>query len=302
MRRFIHLRRSASVIVAGCVAVAVAGGVSYAAAGGFAGKADTSSGGKLYACVTVAFHTLNLSSASATCPNGQQKISWKVRGERGPKGARGPQGNTGATGAAGAMAAQGPTGDTGATGPQGPKGNTGATGAAGAMGAQGLTGDTGATGPQGAKGDTGATGAQGPKGDTGAAGLQGPQGPTGPAGTLASAYLDAYSLAQTVSTGNDVTYDTQNVAPVGISTNADHDAFTVSNAGAYLVNVVFATGATGPLAAQLTINGTVVGPAESSTFSRILSLSAGDVITVRIVGGQLVPLPSGAGITIVRIS
>ena len=37
MRRFIHPRRSASVIILACVAVAVAGGVSYAATGELAG-------------------------------------------------------------------------------------------------------------------------------------------------------------------------------------------------------------------------------------------------------------------------
>ncbi len=105
-----------------------------------------------------------------------------------------------------------------------------------------------------------------------------------------------------MASGSDLAFDTPNVAPVGISTNAADDAFTVSNAGEYLVNMVFATGATGPLATQLTINNTVVGPAESNSFSRILSLSAGDVVTVRNVGGQSVLLPPGAGITIVRIS
>jgi hypothetical protein len=155
MHRFIHPRRGASVLIAGCVAVAIGAGVSYAATGGPAGKAHSASAGRLYACVTAAFKTLNLSSASATCPLGQQKISWKIKGERGMRGAQGPRGNTG---------------------PQGPKGDTGATGV---NGAQGSKGDTGATGPQGPKGDTGATGAtgaQGPQGDTGATGATGPPG------------------------------------------------------------------------------------------------------------------------------
>jgi hypothetical protein len=128
MHWFIHPGRSASVFIAGCVAVAAAGGVAYAATGGPGGEADTASGGKLYACVTAPFQSLNLSSASATCPNGQHKISWNIKGERGPKGARGPKGNTGAqgnTGATGATGAQGPKGDTGAAGPQGPQGPTG---------------------------------------------------------------------------------------------------------------------------------------------------------------------------------
>jgi hypothetical protein len=205
MHRFIYPRRSASVLIAVCAALAVASGVSYAATGGLAGKAHSANGGTLYACVTARFMTLNLSSASAKCPNGQLKISWNIKGERGRPGARGPQGhtgpqgNTGATGATGpqglqgatglpgAIGPQGPKGDTGATGPQGPKGDTGATGATGPTGATGLQGDTGATGPQGPKGDTGATGPQGPKGDTGATG---PQGPTGPPGAPTFFQLD----------------------------------------------------------------------------------------------------------------
>ncbi len=269
MHRFIHPRRSASVLIAACVAVAVAGGVSYAATGGLAGKADSASGGKLYACVTARFHTLNLSSASATCPNGQQKISWNVKGERGPKGARGPKGTTGP---------QGSTGATGATGTQGPKG------------------DTGATGAQGPKGPPG------PPGPGGLVGAPGPQGVPGPAGTLASAYLDAYSSTQTVASGSDLAFDTLAVAPVGIVTNAADNAFAVSNAGKYLVTFVLPGGLTGPFLAQLTVNNTVVGPAEGNGFTRILSLSAGDVVTVRSVGAQSADVPPGAGITIVRIS
>ena len=140
MHRFIYLRRSASVLIVVSVAVAVAGGVSYAATGGLAGKAHSANDGRLYACVTARFKTINLSSASATCPNGEHKISWNIKGERGLRGALGPQGNTGpqgTTGAIGATGAQGPKGDTGATGPQGPQGNTGATGPQGPTGASG---------------------------------------------------------------------------------------------------------------------------------------------------------------------
>lgn len=272
MRRFIHPRRSARVVISACVAVAVAGGVSYAATGGLARKADPASGGKLYACVTAGFHTLNLSSAGATCPNGQQKISWNVTGERGPKGARGPKGTTGPQGSTGA------SGATGAIGTQGPKGDTGATGA---------------IGPQGPKGDMGATGAPG---------VQGPIGLTGPAGTLATAYLDAYSSTQTVASGSDLAFGTLAVAPVGIVANAADNAFTMSNAGKYLVTFVLPGGLTGPLLAQLTVNNTVLGPAEGNGFTRILSLSAGDVVTVRSVGTQSADVPPGAGVTIVRIS
>src|SRR6185437_15833092 len=96
-------------------AVAVAAGVSYAATSGFAGHARSASGGRLYACVTAQFKTLNLSSAKARCPDGQQKISWRIKGERGPQGGRGPKGSGGA----------GPAGPKGDTGAQGPKGDTG---------------------------------------------------------------------------------------------------------------------------------------------------------------------------------
>lgn len=274
MHRFIHPRRSATTFIAGCVAVAVAGGVSYAATGGFAGNAHSASGGRLYACVTARFKTLNLSSASAACPNGQQKISWNIKGERGLLGPRGPKGNTGPQG-------------LGATGPQG------------------LRGDTGATGPQGLKGNAGATGAQGPKGDTGAqgpSGPTGPQGPTGPAGSLASAYLDVYSSsAQTVPANSAIAFNTLTVAPVGISTNASGNAFTVSNAGKYLINVVFPP-PSGLFSAQLTVNNTPVGPPESVSFSRILSLSANDVVVVFNATSQTAGVGAGAGITIVRIS
>ena len=146
--------------------------------------------------------TLNLTSASATCPNGQPKISWNIQGKRGPRGARGLpgkaglQGKTGATGATGSQGPKGDTGATGAIGPQGPKGDTGATGPqgpkgdTGATGPQGLTGDPG---PQGPKGDTGATGPQGPQGpqgDTGATGPQGPRGATGAPGAPTFFQLD----------------------------------------------------------------------------------------------------------------
>jgi hypothetical protein len=251
------LARAWTAFAAVAVAVAVAAGVSYAATSGFAGHARSASGGRLYACVTAQFKTLNLSSAKARCPDGQQKISWRIKGERGPQGGRGPKGSGGA-------------------GPAGPKGDTGA---------------------QGPKGDTGA---QGPRGDTGAAG---PKGDAGPAGSLASAYLDAYSAStQSPAPNTDIAFDTLAVAPVGISTNAAHTGFTVSDAGKYLINFVISPGLTGPLLAQLTVNDSAVGLSGGFSFSRILSLSAGDVVTVRNVGAFTPLVPPGSGITIVRIN
>jgi hypothetical protein len=149
MHRFIRPGRGALTLIAGCIAVAVAGGVSYAATSGFAGNAHSASGRTLYACVTARFKTLNLSSAGATCPNGQQKISWNIKGERGPLGSRGPRGHVGSHGL---------TGDTGATGPPGPQGTKGDIGAAGAAGPPGPRGPQGLPG---AKGDAGSPGANG---------------------------------------------------------------------------------------------------------------------------------------------
>jgi hypothetical protein len=312
MHRLIHPRRSATTLIAACVAVVVAGGVSYGATSGFSGKGASASGGKVYACVTTLFHTLNLSSASATCPNGQEKISWDIQGERGRRGARGRQGNTGRQGLQGNT---GPTGDTGPTGSQGPKGDTGATGAKGDTGAtgttgaqgpkgdtgpQGMTGVTGPTGPTGLTGATGPTGLTGPQGATGATGLQGPQGP---AGTLASAYLSAYSSAsQTVLNSGDVAFDSQTVGSVGITTSSPaHNAFAVTNTGTYLIDVTIPP-LTSLFSGQLTVNTSVVGPTESVSSSQILSLTAGDVVTLQNVVGQSATVPAGAGITIVRVS
>ena len=53
--------------------------------------------GRWYACVTQAYHTLNLTSASATCPRGQYKIWWDRAGSTG-RGQRGPQGPRGSPG------------------------------------------------------------------------------------------------------------------------------------------------------------------------------------------------------------
>ena len=107
MRGFDLSRLSARTLIASSVAVAVAGGVSYGATTGFGRSARSASSGKRYACVTERFKTLNLSSAGATCPDGEQKISWHIKGERGPHGLRGAQGDPGP---------QGPIGPAGAPG------------------------------------------------------------------------------------------------------------------------------------------------------------------------------------------
>src|SRR3954469_1196176 len=134
-RRFIGV---CAVLVLTCLVVL--SGTSYAAGG-----SDTKPGRKHYACVTARWHTLNLSSKTATCPFGQRKIFFSARGRRGLQGRRGHRGRAGAVGA---------TGATGATGAQGVKGDSGAAGATGATGAQGEQGATGAQGERGDKGET----------------------------------------------------------------------------------------------------------------------------------------------------
>jgi hypothetical protein len=158
------------------------GGSAYAVAG-----RNSSSAGRFYACVTQAFHTLNLTSASAACPRGEYKISWNRTGQRGARGPLGQEGSPGASGSNGASGPQGPKGATGATGAQGATGAAGPQGPKGGTGATGAQGTTGAAGPQGSKGDTGAIGAQGPpgpQGPQGDTGATGPQGPPGANGTI----------------------------------------------------------------------------------------------------------------------
>ena len=77
--------------IIGYLALFVAlGGTSYAVSDRAATTASTAtSGNQIYACVTNQFKTLNLSSKSAPCPDGQRKISWNQKGVRGAPGAKG---------------------------------------------------------------------------------------------------------------------------------------------------------------------------------------------------------------------
>jgi hypothetical protein len=183
---------------------------------------------------------------------------------------------------------------TGPTGARGPTGPTGATG---------LTGATGATGPTGPTGPTGATGLKGATGAT---------GPTGPTGALSSAYVDAFnSVPRFVSPGGTVNFDTTLIGS-GIVVGALPDkSFTVTTSGVYQVTVDLQLDS--GITAQLSVNDVGVGPSLSlgcgsnsslgdCTFTRLLSVNAGDVI--RLVnsgafGGTVFP---GSGITIIRIA
>src|SRR3954454_1185349 len=76
-----------------------------------------------YACVTKAFHTLNLTTKKAKCRPGQRKISFNAAGPRGLTGPAGKAGAAGAKGAAGHGGATGASGSAGAAGPAGAKGD-----------------------------------------------------------------------------------------------------------------------------------------------------------------------------------
>ena len=132
---------------------------------------------RIYACVTVNFKTLNLTTKNGKCKRGETKISWNRKGPRGKKGAKGKRGPVGAQGPKGAKGSAGARGATGAQGPAGTSGATGAQGQAGTSGATGAAGATGVTGVAGAPGTTGATGATGTEGATGATGETGATGP-----------------------------------------------------------------------------------------------------------------------------
>ena len=213
---------------------------------------------KMYACVQ-ASHEIALTTAGASCPKGEPKVSWSITG---PKGARGLKGERGMRGAAGK---KGPMGVTGAIGTQGQ---------IGATGPQGPVGATGAIGPQGHTGATGAVGPQGPVGAT---------GPQGPAGTISSNYFDTYESTNTAVGGNSPLIFNTVISSAGGITSPTPQQFTVPDAGAYEVSVNLVNSA---FVVQFQKDGGSYGPAYNCagpapcTYSEIMQLSAGDVISV----------------------
>lgn len=179
------LWRRRSVFVAVVLAVMIGSTVSVLAATG------SPSAKRYYACVAGRYKTLNLTTAGATCPGGQRKISFG-EGERGLNGAAGATGPKGAAGSKGATGAVGPEGKAGAVGPEGkagPEGKQGTPGTGGGSpgpegkeGPQGPAGPAGPVGLPGLVGPVGARGEEGPVGPQGHEGPPGPQGDPGPAG------------------------------------------------------------------------------------------------------------------------
>lgn len=169
-----HPRRAATAATA--AALLSAGVVATAADAAIAARPSE----RIYACVTIQFRTLNLSSRNGRCKPGETKVSWAIEGPRGKTGARGPAGKPGAAGPQGPAGAPGGGTGSGAAGPAGPQGAQGPAGPAGPIGPQGPSGPTGPAGLPGA------TGPAGPTGPAGLPGATGPTGPTGPASALTS--------------------------------------------------------------------------------------------------------------------
>jgi hypothetical protein len=259
-------------MVVAIVAVLVTAGIAVATDGGSTARTIPDLSGVIHGCFKKGGGVLRVidPSKGARCHNNEQPLTFNERGQSG---------------------AQGQSGGAGSVGPSGLGG--------------GASGAGGATGP---KGDTGTQGLTGPKGDTGAPGIQGAPGTNGTNGTLSSAYLDAYdNTVHNVGVGADVPFDTQTETPVGITANAANTIFTVANAGTYLV--IVALGAGSNLLVTPLVNGSVVSPflaeqcpnVASCGFSRVLSATAGDTITLEnAVSGAFAT--RGSGITIIRIA
>ena len=278
------LRRHA---VASAALFLVMSSAAYAAAG----QATTSAAPKkIYACVAGDHHTLNLTPARRTCPNGQNKISWNAAARRG---IRGPAGPTGARGVAG------PRGPAGAAGPAGPKGATGDTGSHGASGRAGPMGADGNTGPQGPAG---------------------PTGPAGPAGT--SKFAEFFALmppdnAVTVAPGTDVSFPqdgptSNDIVRTGAGT------FNLPDPGTYRVAFNVPVTEAGQLILTLdgadlayTVTGRATGTSQITGESLVETSSVGSVLTVRNPAGNsnaltITPLaggtrPASATLTIERL-
>ncbi len=228
-----------------------------------------------------------------------------VTGATGTTGATGVAGEVGATGATGATGVTGETGTTGATGVAGEVGATGATGATGVTGATGTTGatgvagevgDTGATGARGVTGETGTTGATGVAGEVGATGVT---GATGPEAIIAygGLYNDALQIIVIGAGDTEVVEipETMPIDDVTLGTNS----ITIDVAGNYLVGfMILLQSTTGDfdLTVGVQIDANFSEPSlitstvitadfEVISFSSIVTLAAGNVLTLAVFSG-----------------
>jgi hypothetical protein len=211
----------------------------------------------------------------------------------------------------------GPTGPKGPPGPEGPPG-FGQLGHEGPTGATGHEGHTGPTGPccPGPTGPTGATGFTGPTGATGFTGPTGRTGPTGPTGPCCRSkdfcfvWLKTSASGTALLTGQTIPFASTNNLCQNITLS--NGALTVANAGIYqitwgfqlaeiekegnnfngLLNIYWGrfelqvngvtaiTNGGGSIAFEVPVNSSMM----QSTTS-IVSLSAGDVIRVKLIIG-----------------
>lgn len=293
------------------IALALGAG-SCVAATAAAAATPSASGGRIYACATRGYGTLNLSAASRRCPAGQHKVSWKREtgsipagrtGARGAAGRTGQQGAAGATGQAGVSGGAGLMGSAGMPGAmglagldgvQGMMGLAGTTGADGAQGAAGAAGATGADGPAGPTGPVGATGARGQTGAQGDQGSPGAQGETGVAGASAPAdYGYVYNeREQVVEIGADVVFDGTGVMSQAVSHQPGSAQIQIDAAGTYEVR--FIVSGSEPSQFGLTVRDEVVpgstygsgAGTQQNTGSVIVALERGETLTLRNVGSD----------------
>jgi len=244
-------------------------GTAFAAGNGLSAIASKHADARIWACVTRQFGTLNLTTASARCPDGQRKISWSAEGQQGARGL---------SGAAGAAGTQGPAG---------PKGDAGTAGAQGPAGPRGDQGDVGPQGPAGPRGDQGDVGPQGPAGP---AGNQGPAGDPGTFGADGGSSSELATIADaTVVGGADVPFGGSSNLGSGIDHTDGTTTFTVSNAGRYRISAAVDITAGIGSAIAVAVNGTPVASTDVAalvavgqvTTDSVVTLAAGDVVTLR---------------------
>lgn len=189
---------------------------------------------------------------------------------------------------------QGPQGIPGPTGPQGIPGPAG-----GPAGPQGIPGPVGATGPQGG---IGAAGPQGIPGATGPQGIPGPTGPTSP--VPISAFRAENNTDQEVSINTEVVIAFPNVIFDLAGEYVLPNTFTPTITGVYSLSVSAFFLATTPGSAVIRISFHVNGAFRSyyitevqpraagqavidtTAFTTILQLQAGDLVTVRFLSTQ----------------
>ena len=224
------------------------------------------------------------------------------QGPQGLQGVQGEMGMTGPMGPTGPTGPQGPTGPTGSTGPIGPAGAgletvtsftpgfpyprgsmlfyngslyqaavdnpTGTPGSSPDYNLISVAGPTGSAGPTGPTGPTGPQGQQGLQGPTGLQGTEGPTGPTGPTGPQGAApavnalYATNTGSQTAASTGDDITFDTNQVEEGSDITHSASSAdFSLTQNGLYRITysaVVTNTSSTGNVGLELQEDGTSI--------------------------------------------